>query len=462
MKFKLIVASMGALGLISCPAFATQTKHHHHHHKAKHVAHRDYKDMGPIPAPVEVCTISTSSLIMDKTTQNEGRALPNPCNPGWFNRIALSGGVNVDLGKWGNRNANYMGENYKRISLNDVYLNLSATVNDWSKAFVSIDYATPTTNPNPAIFNNRGAAEYDAAYANNIGGSGANLIQVEQAYATFGNFDVSPIYVQVGKQFADFSRYDIHPVTVSLTQAISEVLATQLKVGFIANGFHGSLYGFDDPTAKIGSSSTPTNYGVSLGYDQICDNFGWGIGAAYLYNLIGVNDTAYSVNNFTGGNGYHSRVGGYAVYGDLNYGPFTLGATFTAAAQRFNVNDLTKNGYADLVPISLTSALIGSGFQVTPGANATGAKPWAAGIQAGYNFNVWCKDQNVYLGYQASREAAGLNLPRGRWEAGYGIAMWKNTDFGLVWDHDQAYSRSNGGNSKTTNLVSIRAGVKFA
>ncbi len=459
MNLKLVVASMSVLGLVTCPAFATQTqtKHHHRHHKAKPVVHRDYKGM--VPAPVEVCTISNATLIMDKTTQNEGRALPNPCNPGWFNRIALSGGVNVDFGKWGNRNGNYMGENYKRISLNDVYLNLSAVVNDWSKAFVSIDYATPTTNENPSEFNYRGAAEYDAAYANNINGSAANLVQVEQAYATFGNFDVSPIFVQVGKQFADFSSYDIHPVTTTLTQDISEVLATQLKIGFIANGFHGSLYAFDDPTAKIGSSATPTNYGIALGYDQICDTFGWDVGAAYLYNLIGVNDTAYSINNFTGGLGYHNRVGGYALYGDFNTGPFSIGLRFTSAAQRFNVNDLTKNGFADL---TAASAILGSGFQVTPHGTATGAKPWAAGIQAGYNFNVWDKNQNVYLGYQASREAAGLNLPRGRWEAGYGIAMWKNTDFGLVWDHDQAYSKSNGGTSNTTNLVSIRAAVKFA
>ncbi len=52
-------------------------------------------------------------------------------------------------------------------------------------------------------------------------------------------------------------------------------------------------------------------------------------------------------------------------------------------------------------------------------------KPWAAGLQAGYGFDVWGKSQNVYLGYQASRETAGLNLPKNRWLAGYGIDIVK-------------------------------------
>jgi hypothetical protein len=39
--------------------------------------------------------------------------------------------------------------------------------------------------------------------------------------------------------------------------------------------------------------------------------------------------------------------------------------------------------------------------------------------------------------------------------------MWKNTNFGVEWDHDGAYSSSNGGSGNTTNLVTLRADVKF-
>lgn len=462
MKLKLVVASMSVLGLVSCPVFAATTTKHKTHHKVHHktvvkhqtqtvAAHPDYKDMGSIQAPVEVCTISHNSMILDEMTQNVGRSMPNPCNPGWFNRVQFSGGVNVDVGKWGNRNANIMGQNYQRLALNDAYLNVSATINDWAKAFASLSYSDPTTNVNPGTYKLWGAAEYNAAYANNIAGSAANLVQLEQAYATLGNFDVSPIFVQVGKQFQDFGRYEIHPITESMTQVMSKTLATSIKIGFIANGFHGSLFAFDDPINKFGTSSTPTNYGAALGYDQMSDQLGWDVGAGYLYNIIGVNDVAYNVVNFTGTNGYNSRVGGYALYGDVNSGPFTVGARYVAA-NRFNVNDLPKNGVADLT---------GGTIAGTPIAGATGAKPWAAGIQAGYGFNVWDKNQNVYLGYQTSREAAGLNLPKNRWLAGYNIDMWKNTNFGIEWDHDIAYNGANGGAGTNSDLVSLRAGVKF-
>jgi hypothetical protein len=462
MNLKLVVASMSVLGLVSCPVLAAKHKHKTKHH-AMTASAPDYKDMGSLPvAPAKdsICTIPQSTVMMTEMSQNVGRALPNPCMPDWFKRISLSGGVNVDLGKFGNRNTNYMGENYQRFSLNDIYMNLSADVNDWTHAFASLSYNTATINQNPSQFNTQfGNAEYDAAYSNNVNGGANAAVQVEQAYATFANFDSSPFFLQVGKSFQDFSRYEIHPITESLTQVMSETLATSLKGGFLYNGFTGSLYGFDDPIRKIGNSQNSTNYGVSLGYDQNGSDFGWDVGAGYLYNIIGANGVAYNVVNFTGTNVYNSRVGAVALYGDLNSGPFTFAARYTSAVQRFNVNDLTENGFADL---AAGSAAIGSGTAITPAASASGAKPWAAGVQAGYNFDAWGKNQNIYLGYQASREAAGLNLPKSRWLAGYDVAMFgENTSLGIEWDHDMAYSAGDGGTNNNTNLVSVRSSVKF-
>lgn len=456
MNLKLVVA-MSILGLVSCPTYAAtqqskhkthhQKSHHHHHHAMKQQAAAapadykgmDYKDMAPAP----VCTISQASLTMDEMTQSVGRAMPNPCDPGWFNRIQVSGGLNVDIGKWGNRNTQYMGENYQRLSLNDVYLNVSATVNDWAKAFASLSYNTATTNFNPGDPSNPGVnnAEYSAAYSNNINGTPNNDIQLEQAYMTLGNLDQSPIFVQIGKQFQDFSRYEIHPITRSMTQVMSETLATSAKVGFIVPmGFNGSIYAFDDPLTKNNGGSTTTNYGAALGFDQPNDQLGWDLGVAYLYNLIGANDVAYSVVNFTGSNFYHNRVGAVAAYGDVNSGPFNLMARYTTAVQRFNILDLPENGVA---------------------ASTTGAKPWTATAQAGYGYQLWGYNQGLYIGYQASGEAAGLNIPKSRWLAGLGVDVWKNTNFGIEWDHDNDYSTAKGGGQGTTNLVSLRAAVKF-
>lgn len=467
MKLKLVVASMSILGLVSWPAFADTTTKSKNHHKVQHKMvvekheteeredHPDYKDMGPV---AEVCSISQTSMIMNEMTQSMNRSMPNPCNPDWFKRIQLSGGISVQ-NAWGNRNRNFMGEGYQHLALNDVYLNIGAVINEWSKAFASISYNTETINDplsgKSTVFNHVG--EYSSAYSNNANGGATNALQIEQAYMTLGNFDMSPVFVQLGKQYQDFSRYEIHPIERSLTQVMSETLATSAKVGFIANGFNGSVYAFDDILSKIGQTSKATNYGAALGYDYPSDQLGFDLGAAYLYNLIGVNDIAYNVGQFTKNNannlndfGFHSRVGGVAVYADVNSGPFTLGARWTTAIQRFSVLDLPKHGTADLLATGV------------PMATASGAKPWAAGIQAGYGFDAWGKNQNVYLGYQASREAAGLQIPQGRWLVGYGIEAWRNTDFGLEWDHDQAYARGNGGSGNNSNLVNLRAGVKFS
>jgi hypothetical protein len=453
MKLKTIAASLCMLGLVSTPVLA---KHHNTNmtNSAPTVKHdyKDYKDMGP-----KVCTLSPAVITMVEMNQNVGRSLPNPCNPGWYDRIRVSGGINVDVGKWGNRNANFMGENYQTLSLNDVYLNVAGNVNDYTNVFASLSYNTATTNVNPGVFNRVGAAEYSAAYSNNINGNANNSLQVEQAFGVFGNADAAPVYLQVGKSFQDFSRYEIHPITRSMTQVMSETLATSLKLGFIADGFNGGVYVFNDPINKVTSTTSPTNYGISLGYDLNNDVLGFDLGAGYLYNIIAANDIAYSVTNFTNG-GYNNRVSGVALYGDVNYGPFMLAARYTQAVQRFNANDLTKNGSADLCP----ACVLGNGVAaVTTIPGATGAKPWAAGLQAGYGFDVWGKSQNVYLGYQASREAAGLNLPKGRWLAGYGVDVVKDTMVGIEWDHDNAYGTGNGGSGRNTNLVSVRAATKF-
>ena len=79
---------------------------------------------------------------------------------------------------------------------------------------------------------------------------------------------------------------------------------------------------------------------------------GWDVGAAYIYDLNGVNDIAYNTTQFNivagNGDGYNTRAGGVAVYADINSGPFMVSGRWTGATQRFNVNDLPKNGVADI------------------------------------------------------------------------------------------------------------------
>lgn len=468
LQLNLVASIMGMSVLLSVPAYAEHTKGKHHHHKKHHHAvkheemaenhgYKDYKDMGPAQPPV--CTISPYTISMYEMTQNVGRSMPNPCNPGWFNRIHVSGGVNLDLGKFGNRGTDYMGVNYERFSINDAYLNFSADVNDWVKAFASLSFETATINdpvPTNASVSSgdTGISEYSAAYANNITSGSSSVIQMEQAFVTIGNMNESPLFLQLGKQFQDHSRYMIHPITRSLTQVMSETLATSAKIGFMTNGFTGSASVFENPIVKTGDSNKATNYILALGYDQNNDELGFDLGISYIRDMIGTNDVAYRVNQFlnvenifTPITGYRSRIAGMALYGDVNSGPFSLAARYTRALDNFNRFDLP-----DTVN---TASILANNFG--------GAKPWAAGIQAGYGFKAMDRDNNVYLGWQGSHDAVALSLPQHRWVLGWNANVWgDNTNVGIEWDRDSDYSSSKGGSGDNHNLVSLRLGAKFA
>jgi hypothetical protein len=206
---------------------------------------------------------------------------------------------------------------------------------------------------------------------------------------------------------------------------------------------NGSVYTFQDGVYKTNDQNNKENtmnYGAAVGYSHPDDQLGYDVGVGYMYNMFGANNVASLVGDNFFYNGYQYRVGSVAAYADLNFEAFTLGARYTVATQHFsNVN----------IPQSLNHA-------------GTGAKPWAAGVQAGYDFNAWTKNQNVYLGYQQSHDTVFLNLPHSRYLVGYSVDVLKNAQLSAEWDHDNAWNISKGGPyGGNSNLVSVRAAVKF-
>jgi hypothetical protein len=291
---------------------------------------------------------------------------------------------------------------------------------------------------------------YDQSYTSPLTNNHANFgthsqkVIMEQALVHFGNFDCSPVFLDVGKQFIDFGRYTVHPITLSLSQVLTETLRNAIRLGFVTDmGIHGSAYTFQDGVYRAVDTNTrenTLNYGAALGYAHPDDQFGYDIGVGWMYNLLGANNVAALLGNTTGYTGYGNRVGAVAAYADVNYLAFGLGARYTMATQHFSAADF---------PRSLDHI-------------TTGAKPWAGGIQATYDFNAWNKGQSIYLGWQASRDTVYLNLPHSRYVVGYNLDILKNTRLSAEWDHDNAWNVTEGGpNGGNSNLVSVRAAVKF-
>ena len=457
MHFKLSIISLGILSLVSGSVIAeTGTNHAHHHlkhthHHLKHVSQQlepplinpyHYKDGPP------VCIISQKTMTLEAMTQNSGRAMPTPCNPYWFDRIQFSGGITIDAGKFGDRTVGnppvvgskgqgYLGENTSRVSVNDAYLNMKATVNDWTSAFVSLSYIYASNFYSPA---------YQATPNNLILDSNNGQVNVQQAFMRFMNPDETPVFVELGQEFQDYGRYELHPITESMTQSLTETLRTSLKVGYLSNfGLNGSVAIFQDPIAKHGSSTKNYNYIGAIGYQWPSDSFGINIGGAYLYNFFGVNAVG-NTESFSGGVQfpsavYNKRVSSVATYLDVNVNPVIVAFRYTTTTDYLSPLDLEASS-----------------------ANPTeGAKPWAASVEADYGFVGWCRDQSVYLGYQISRQTVNLNLPRDRYMVGYTIEVIKNATLAAEWDHDLAYSVAQGGSPQgNTNLFSLRAAFTFA
>jgi len=439
MKLKLVVASMSVLGLVSTSAFAVDApaKHKRHYVKKHHMAASqvDYKAMGALPVVVDTCPASTQySNVLDTMDQTLGRAKPSEdCNK----LITFAGGMNLDA-HWGNRNINYQGRNNQRMSVNDAYLNIFGNVNEYVKAFATLSYGTPTASNDANVKPN---GEYSSAYVVN----GENKVTLEQGFIRVSNFDVYPYFIQLGKQFTDFGRYTTHAITRSATQSLSETLATTAELGFVLPmGFHGDVYAFDNPVAPYNNGlkgHSKVNYGAAVGYDMPNDQLGYGVNIGYLYNMTGVNDVAhlYEASSLVTNRGYSTRVGAIALDAMVNSGPFSFVGDYVVATNRFNRDDMILNHAG----------------------GASGAKPWAGNLQAGYNFNAWTKNQNVYLGYQVTGDAVYFNLPKSRWTAGWNADMWKNTNLGFEFGHDIDYSNRDGGTGDSSNTLAIRAAVKF-
>lgn len=447
MKLKLVVASMSVLGLISFQADAAT--HHKNKHHTKHHCHpvvRHHVEAASVAykgaMPVEICPLSDPYIsMMDAMGQNLGRAKPTQdCNK----LLSLAGGVNFDA-KWGNRSMGYQGENTQRVSLNDVYLNLFGNVNDWTKAFASLSYNNASDD---SFFANK-AGQYSNVYK-------VDTLTLEQGYAQISNFDQSPLFLKLGKFYQDFGRYTIHPITRSLTQVLSESLQTAAQVGFVTRmGFHGDIAAFDTPLNQrrtyalgIPQGHKTTDYTAAIGFDQMSDQLGWGVNLGYMYNMVGVNDIGQVISQYqfggTSGGTYRNRVSAGTIDAYVTSGPFSLMGDYVTAMQDFSNNDLN----------SKTTAVV-------PFGTGNGAKPWAGNLQAGYGFTCWNKNQNVYLGYQASGDAVSVFLPKNRWVVGYNVDMWKSTNLGVQVDHDHDYNTSQGGTGNNSNVISFRAGVKF-
>ena len=90
-----------------------------------------------------------------------------------------------------------------------------------------------------------------------------------------------------------------------------------------------------------------------------------------------------------------------------------------------------------------------------------GAKPASWMLEAAWDFVAGGMDATVAAGYQASREAAALELPARRLIAVASVALTEPVTLGVEWARDSAYAEGKGGSGETTTTVTVQFSYVF-
>ncbi|MDX2164852.1 MAG: LbtU family siderophore porin [Gammaproteobacteria bacterium] len=413
------------------------------------------------------------------TTSGGGTALQRrlaSC-PNWYDSITVSGLVNVD-GILSSRRANFMSategptpqtptlihyfgdRSASDLALDNADLFVDARINKWTKAHIGLNYQDNNNNyvtDNPKSPSNPGGDPVDGG-----GNSNKSLIikpwmgsLIDEAYVTFGNFCESPIYFRVGKQYLNFGNYDRFATVPTYTQLLSQTNDTAATLGFVQNGFYGSVYGFRGiPSAKDNANGTVNinNWGANLGWMMKQQGSKLNLQVGYLNNMADVDYVSTSASWPTNRlslatNGYSTPVGALSLDITGKLGMFDAYAHYVTALSEF------KN--AEIVSAKLYSTF--------------GAQPSAIDVGAGLTTMVMNHKSRFGLSYDYSWDAYNVGMygmPEARVMGTFDMNVSRNVNVGLYVYHDQNYNiinpifPDNAGRGETTGILHV--GVMFA
>lgn len=426
MKLKTLVTTMIVAGAVSANAFADDMQ-----------------------AQLDAMKAQIAQMQATMNTNNATTGLPSD---GWFNRISISGMANIDAnGSWSHEPVGFANQNPSDIQVTNANLFVDANVSDWTKLHLG------------AVFSSDNSTSFNLLRAGAFTSNETDRnVNIDEAYATIGNFAKSPFYLKAGQQYLPFGDYTPYgDITPSFTQVLSQVNNPSAVAGFVANnGVNGSVYALEGLNKISGSGTVASrsdtdskdsirNWGASLGVQNAYNNIGYKAGLGYLYNMADVTGIATMLSDTgattatNGVSGYTHSAGAVAANAGVKVKAFDADAKYVTAVQKFNAADVSYDG--------------------------NGAKPAAWTVDAGYSFPVLSHDSRVGLGYQGTKEASGVqvygtdsNPAKTRYLANYTVNVSKFTDLGFEIRHDVDYSVSNGGTGNSANTATARLAVKFA
>jgi hypothetical protein len=337
---------------------------------------------------------------------------------GWFDKVVIAGLVEVET---------FYSEPFGGGSESDVVLatfelGIGARVTDWVEVGASLLYEEDDTD-----------------------------LEVDVAFITIANLDVSPVYFTAGQIYVPFGAYETNLVSDPLTLEIGETRETAAQLGFVYEGFSGSVYAFNGDN-KVDGENEIGGWGANLAYAMETDTLTWTVGVGYI-NDLGDSDSLHdtvadnreavleeldlagdpAADTFS--TDPVDRTAGWTANLAVIYGDFNFIAEYLSATDDFDSDSLS---FRD-----------------------SGARPSAWNIEVAYSFDVLGKESVAAVAYQGTDEAVALELPKESWLVGWSIGIFDNTALSFEYRYDTDYSTSEGGTGDNGSTVIAQLAVEF-
>jgi len=337
---------------------------------------------------------------------------------GWFERIQIAGLIEVEAGYFEPFDA----PSESDLVLATFELGIAAQVTDWVEIGAALLYEEDDTD-----------------------------LEVDLAFATLYNPDVAPVFFTVGQVYVPFGAYETNLVSDPLTLEIGETRETAAELGFVHQGFGGSVYGFNGDH-KLNGDNRISSWGANLSYAWEQDDITVAGGVGWINNLgdsDSLQDTVADNRNATFDElveGEDPRADSFSTDPIDRTGGWT--ANLAVIVGQFNFIGEYLSATDDFDPDSLSY-------------KDHGARPSAWNIELGYSFPVLGKETVAAVAYQGTDEAVGLELPKESWLIGWSIGLFDNTALSFEYRNDSDYSEGEGGTGDSGNSFVAQLAVEF-
>ncbi|EIC19362.1 LbtU family siderophore porin [Thiorhodovibrio frisius] len=337
---------------------------------------------------------------------------------GWFQGIEIGGLIELEASYI----SPYEGDSKSDVVLATVELGIASQINDWVDIEASLLYEQDATD-----------------------------LEVDLAVVTIHHPDVSPLFLTAGQFYLPFGVYETNLISEPLTLDIGEARETAAQLGFLYQGFSGSLYAFNGDH-QIDGKNQINSWGANLAWAVDTDSYSLTAGAGYINDLGDSNSLQDAVSDnrqaiydqLVEGEDPSAgqfrtdpteRTGGWTANLGIIIGDFNLIAEYLTASERFDPSSLAYRN--------------------------KGAQPSAWNLEVGYSFPVFGRDSIAAIAYQGTEQAVTLELPETSWLLGWSVEIFERTALAFEYRHDSDYSVRNGGTGKDASAVVAQLAVEF-